>query len=58
MFQVEYLCSFRPVWYAAGESASLGAAIADCLRLYAARRRPVRVTDDAGRVRYSLGGSP
>ena len=54
MWTVEYLCRYRPVWYEAGEHASLAAAIAAAVRLFQKTGRPVHVRDDASLVRFQL----
>ena len=55
MWTVYYLCRYRPVWYEAGEYASLAAAIVAAVEVYQARGgHPVQVRDEAALVRFSL----
>lgn len=55
MWTLYYLCSFRPVWYEAGEYATLAAAIVAAAELHGARRgAPVEIRDPAGLVRFRL----
>jgi len=55
MWTVHYLCSYRPVWYEAGEFGDLAAAIVYAAELYRARAgAPVQVRDPAGLVRFQL----
>lgn len=55
MFRVLYQCSYRPVWYEAGEYAEMAAAVAAAARLHQARAgRPVRVESPAGAVVFQM----
>ena len=56
MFEVYYLCSFRPVWYPDGEPLdNFPAAVAAAVSSHRARAgAPVQVRDDAGRVLFAL----